>query len=115
MCPYECLITYDNLLFQGILIALEDLEDGAEGIKKELLDGVVDLINKLFISGEGLFTTRSVYDLLWGYEDTLLKDIKKIQDGLNKLPGVHFDFVDQTTFGFGVCVSISILCLSLSY
>lgn len=39
---------------------------------KELEDLVLDT------TGEHLFLTLSVKELLWGYEDSLLKDVKKM-------------------------------------
>ncbi|XP_026195987.1 lysosome membrane protein 2c [Anabas testudineus] len=41
-------------------------------------------------TGEGLFTTRTVGELLWGYEDGLLKALKKIQPDLDDVFGLFY-------------------------
>lgn len=39
---------------------------------------------------EGLFTTRTVGELLWGYEDKLMKAIKRIQPHLDDVFGLFY-------------------------
>ncbi|XP_070706966.1 lysosome membrane protein 2c isoform X1 [Pempheris klunzingeri] len=39
---------------------------------------------------EGLFTTRSVGELLWGYEDGLLQALKKLKPGLDDVFGLFY-------------------------
>ncbi|XP_053196304.1 lysosome membrane protein 2c [Scomber japonicus] len=41
-------------------------------------------------TGEGLFTTRTVGELLWGYEDGLLKALKMLQPGLDDVFGLFY-------------------------
>lgn len=40
--------------------------------------------------GVGLFTTRTVGELLWGYEDGLLKTVKLLQPGLDDVFGLFY-------------------------
>lgn len=40
--------------------------------------------------GEGLFTTRTVGELLWGYEDGLLKALKPFKPGLDDVFGLFY-------------------------
>lgn len=40
--------------------------------------------------GEGLFTTRTVGELLWGYEDALLKALKKAKPDLDDVFGLFY-------------------------
>lgn len=39
---------------------------------------------------EGLFTTRTVGELLWGYEDNLLKALKKFEPNLDDVFGLFY-------------------------
>lgn len=39
---------------------------------------------------EGLFTTRTVGELLWGYEDTLLKALKLLKPDLDDVFGLFY-------------------------
>ncbi|CAL9683303.1 unnamed protein product [Knipowitschia caucasica] len=48
---------------------------------------ISDLMKSL---GEGLFTTRTVGDLLWGYEDALLKSLKRIKPNINDVFGLFY-------------------------
>ena len=41
-------------------------------------------------TGEGLFTTRTVGELLWGYEDALLKAIKTLKPELDDVFGLFY-------------------------
>ncbi|KAJ3604826.1 hypothetical protein NHX12_026878 [Muraenolepis orangiensis] len=41
-------------------------------------------------SGEGLFTTRSVGELLWGYQDQLLKSLKTFKPDLDDMFGLFY-------------------------
>uniref|UniRef100_A0A8C5GV50 Lysosome membrane protein 2-like n=1 Tax=Gouania willdenowi TaxID=441366 RepID=A0A8C5GV50_GOUWI len=41
-------------------------------------------------TGEGLFTTRTVGELLWGYEDGLLKALKKLKPDLDDFFGLFY-------------------------
>ena len=49
-------------------------------------------------TGEGLFVTRTVGELLWGYEDGLLKALKVVDPTLDDVFGlfykVSFNFMD---------------------
>lgn len=92
---------------QGILLELEQLEDRKNGTVKFFLEEVFKLVDATLLSGEGLFITKSVHELLWGYEDKVLKRIKTLQDDFNKLhlfSPIHI--LDQTVFGFGVRPSL---------
>ncbi|KAJ0057089.1 hypothetical protein NL108_002022, partial [Boleophthalmus pectinirostris] len=40
--------------------------------------------------GEGLFTTQTVGELLWGYEDELLKTLKKLQPDIDDVFGLFY-------------------------
>ncbi|CAI5666740.1 unnamed protein product [Oreochromis niloticus] len=44
-------------------------------------------------TGEGLFTTRTVGELLWGYEDGLLKALKVLRPDLDDVFGLFYKFV----------------------
>lgn len=39
---------------------------------------------------EGLFTTRTVGELLWGYEDALLQALQKFQPSLDDVFGLFY-------------------------
>lgn len=41
-------------------------------------------------SEEGLFTTRTVGELLWGYEDSLLKALKTVEPELDDVFGLFY-------------------------
>ena len=41
-------------------------------------------------TGEGLFTTHTVGELLWGYEDGLLKALKILQPDLDDVFGLFY-------------------------
>lgn len=41
-------------------------------------------------TGEGLFTTRTVGELLWGYEDGLLKALKTLRPDLDDVFGLFY-------------------------
>lgn len=41
-------------------------------------------------TGEGLFTTRTVGELLWGYEDGLLKALKTFKPELDDVFGLFY-------------------------
>ncbi|CAL8277851.1 unnamed protein product [Merluccius merluccius] len=41
-------------------------------------------------SGEGLFTTRTVGELLWGYEDALLKAVKTLRPEVDDMVGLFY-------------------------
>lgn len=41
-------------------------------------------------TGQGLFTTRTVGELLWGYEDGLLKALKTIKPDLDDVFGLFY-------------------------
>lgn len=41
-------------------------------------------------TGQGLFTTRTVGELLWGYEDGLLKALKIIRPDLDDVFGLFY-------------------------
>lgn len=41
-------------------------------------------------TGEGLFITRTVGELLWGYEDGLLKALKIVQHDLDDVFGLFY-------------------------
>lgn len=41
-------------------------------------------------TGQGLFTTHTVGELLWGYEDDLLKTLKKFQHDLDDVFGLFY-------------------------
>lgn len=41
-------------------------------------------------TGEGLFTTRTVGELLWGYEDGLLKALKIFSPDLDDVFGLFY-------------------------
>lgn len=41
-------------------------------------------------TNEGLFTTRTVGELLWGYEDNLLKAIKTIKHDVDDVFGLFY-------------------------
>lgn len=41
-------------------------------------------------TGEGLFTTRTVGELLWGYEDGLLKALKVLRPDLDDVFGLFY-------------------------
>lgn len=41
-------------------------------------------------TGKGLFTTHTVGELLWGYEDELLKALKKFQPDLDDVFGLFY-------------------------
>ena len=57
---------------------------------KELLK-IIDKFKEMF-GCEGLFVSRTVDELLWGYEDPLLKDLNKLAPSI----------VSTTTFGYNV-------------
>lgn len=50
-----------------------------------------NLISSYMKSGnEGLFTTRTVGELLWGYEDALLKALKLLKPNLDDVFGLFY-------------------------
>lgn len=50
-----------------------------------------NIISSLMKSlNEGLFTTRTVGELLWGYHDNLLADLKKFQPDLDEVFGLFY-------------------------
>ncbi len=71
----------------------------------------VDFAIEHAMSGEGLFVTKTVHELLWGYKDNLLSDIKRIQDDANKLFKTHYQFVTSDSFGLGVSRYHSTVCV----
>ncbi len=92
-----------------MLRELEALDKSKKSVKY-LLE-LVDLAIEHAMSGEGLFVTKTVHELLWGYKDNLLSDIKKIQDDANKLFKKNFTFVTDDTFGLGVSSVFTIMCM----
>ncbi|XP_072311485.1 lysosome membrane protein 2c isoform X2 [Eucyclogobius newberryi] len=52
---------------------------------------MANIISALMTSlGEGLFTTRTVGELLWGYEDRLLQDLKKLKPSIDDVFGLFY-------------------------
>ncbi len=94
-----------------MLRELEALDKSKKSVKYllELVDWAIEHA----MSGEGLFVTKTVHELLWGYKDNLLSDIKKIQDDANKLFKKNFTFVTDDTFGLGVSSVFTIMCVCM--
>lgn len=108
--PHKTMVTTINVPLIGVLSKMEALLNSAEGIEKVALEELLKLVDeaiKHVVSGEGLFVKKTVYELLWGYQDNLLSDLKEIQDDYNKIPGhKKVDFIDSTMFGFGNLSSV---------
>lgn len=72
---------------------------------------VVDYVVKHLLPSESLFVTKTVHELLWGYQDSLLTDIMKAQQI------VHKKLVNSDRFGLGVscllCMSDKLYCAFL--
>ncbi len=96
-----------------MLRELEALDKNSRGFR--YIVDAVDLVIEHAMSGEGLFVTKTVHELLWGYKDNLLSDIKGIQDEVNKRFKTHYQFVTSDWFGLGVsryiplCVCVYLL------
>ncbi len=88
---------------------LEALDQEHKSVKYLLK--IVDSIIENVVSGEGLFVTKSVYELLWGYKDNLLSDIKKAQDDTNAIFKTHIHIVDSDEFGLGVSVTVGLIAI----
>ena len=54
-----------------------------------------------------LFLTLSIHDILWGYEDNLLK---KVKEEAAKF-GIHLDLDDH----FGLFYNVSLICVILIF
>ena len=59
-----------------------------ERFKNSFLANVISSYMKSL--GVGLFTTRTVGELLWGYEDSLLKTVKLFQPELDDVFGLFY-------------------------
>ena len=64
-----------------------------EKFKHSLLANLISAF--MVSSGEGLFTTRTVGELLWGYEDAFLKAAKSIVPELDDMFGLFYKVEDQ--------------------
>ena len=54
-----------------------------------LLNLVYDLLNSQLLKSEPVFEEKSVHELLWGYNDTLLLDAEHIINIINKFLKNH--------------------------
>ncbi len=92
------------LCVQGVLVKLMALDQNSKVFKYVL--ELVDLFIEEALSGEGLFVTKTVHQLLWGYTDNLLSKIKKLEDLANRMFKTHINIVDSDVFGLGVSVCV---------
>lgn len=83
------------MYLQGVLKEVDNLGGGME---EKIIQEVIKWLDKLNneLGWDGLFLNQTVSDLLWGYEDKLLKTLNDVTD-LFKKP------ID-TIFAFGVSV-----------
>ena len=70
-----------------IALKIEELEQDPNISKMErlILEGVIDVLDDLkkhLTSWEGVFTHRTVDELLFGYEDPILKKIHRLDSSL---------------------------------
>lgn len=68
------------------------LYSSLQTVMKNVNNSIVAKIASFYMRllGEGLFTTRTVGELLWGYEDKLMKAIKHIQPHLDDVFGLFY-------------------------
>ncbi len=61
-------------------------------------------------TNEGLFTTRTVGELLWGYEDGLLKALKSVDPGLDDVFGLFYK-VSLKLMNILLCTPYKLKCV----
>ncbi|XP_011405711.2 PREDICTED: lysosome membrane protein 2-like [Amphimedon queenslandica] len=91
MDPYSTTVTTINVPLLGLLKLLEDIEDNPKYKEwKQVLDDIFrsgDWINEL-LDIEPLFVSKTVDEILWGYEDPLFKLVHELDPTL--LPMANF-------------------------
>jgi len=69
---------------------------------KELVEIIL-----LLVQDQELFLTLSIHDILWGYEDNLLKKVKEVAADLS----IHLDLDDH----FGLFYNVSLISFILIF
>ena len=81
--------------------------DIIKDVLKKILETIDDI--KADFSWEGLFVTHTIEELLWGYEDPLLKELKRLPFIKSMVPSPFFSL--YVSPGLSACMSMSLFLL----